>query len=76
MPVQRGKGFRLEDLSPQTDYIVYFVIQNTAQNYSEVQCYRFTTTDVGTPYITLNNQSRMYNLNLGELGAELCSGGI
>ncbi|UQT48889.1 hypothetical protein M5E87_02065 [Flavonifractor plautii] len=46
-----------EDLSPQTDYIVYFVIQNTAQNYSEVQCYRFTTTDVGTPYITLNNQS-------------------
>lgn len=47
----------VEDLSPQTDYIVYFVIQNTAQNYSEVQCYRFTTTDVGTPYITLNNQS-------------------
>lgn len=56
MPVQRGKAFG-EDLSPQTDYIVYFVIQNTAQNYSEVQCYRFTTTDVGTPYITLNNQS-------------------
>ena len=47
----------VEDLSPQTDYIVYFVIQNTAQNYSEVQCYRFTTTDVGTPYITLNDQS-------------------
>ena len=47
----------VEDLSPQTDYIVYFVVQNTAQNYSEVQCYRFTTTDVGTPYITLNNQS-------------------
>lgn len=48
----------VDGLTPETDYIVYFVIQNTAQNYSQsVQCYRFTTTDVGTPYITLNNQS-------------------
>lgn len=48
----------VEGLTPETDYIVYFVIQNTAQEYSKsVQCYRFTTTDVATPYITLNNQS-------------------
>lgn len=48
----------VDGLTPETDYIVYFVIQNTAQNYSNsVLCYRFTTTDVATPYITLNNQS-------------------
>lgn len=44
-------------LTPETDYIAYFVIQNTAQNYSQVLCYRFRTTTVGTPYITLENQS-------------------
>ena len=48
----------VDGLIPETDYIVYFVIQNTAQNYSDsVLCYRFTTTEVKTPYITLNNQS-------------------
>ena len=47
----------VDGLIPETEYIVYFVIQNTAQNYSEVQCYRFETTDVGTPYITLYDQS-------------------
>lgn len=47
----------VEGLTPETDYIVYFVIQNTAQEYSQVLCYRFTTTAVETPYITLNNQS-------------------
>lgn len=48
---------KVTDLLPETEYIAYFVIQNTAQGYSTVQCYQFATTTVGTPYITLENQS-------------------
>lgn len=40
-------------LIPETKYIAYFVLQNTAQGYSGVLCYRFETTAVGTPYLTL-----------------------
>lgn len=43
----------LNDLIPNREYIAYFVLQNTAQKYSEVLCYRFKTSKVNTPYITL-----------------------
>ena len=56
----------VDGLLPKTDYIVYFVIQNTAQNYSDVMCYRFTTTDVITPYITLINQSPSVSFETSE----------
>ena len=44
---------QLENLIPDQEYIAYFVLQNTAQKYSEVLCYRFKTSTVDTPYITL-----------------------
>ncbi len=44
----------VEDLEPNTKYIAYFVIQGMSnQTYSEVYAYRFVTSDVDIPYITL-----------------------
>ena len=47
----------VEDLDPTTKYIVYYVLQGTSQTYSEVLAYRFTTTEVTKPVITLTNNS-------------------
>ena len=47
----------VEDLDPTTNYIVYYVLQGTSQTYSEVLAYRFTTTEVTKPVITLTNNS-------------------
>lgn len=49
---------RLQDslnsaLQPETEYCIYFVLQGTAQEYSDVYAYRFKTTDVNRPKITL-----------------------
>ena len=44
----------VEGLEPNTKYTVYFVIQGISnQTYSDVYAYRFTTSDVDIPYITL-----------------------
>ena len=44
----------VEELEPNTRYIVYFVIQGMSnQTYSEVYAYQFETSDVDIPYITL-----------------------
>lgn len=43
----------VKDLQPNTRYIAYFVLQGTSQSYSRVLAYRFETTDVAVPYITL-----------------------
>ena len=44
----------VEGLEPKTQYIVYFVIQGMSnQTYSDVYAYRFETSDVDIPYITL-----------------------
>lgn len=43
----------VQDLQPNTRYIAYFVLQGTSQSYSRVLAYRFETTDVDVPYITL-----------------------
>lgn len=43
----------VEGLDPQEKYIAYFVLQGTSQSYSRVLAYRFETTDVAVPYITL-----------------------
>ena len=47
----------IEDLDANQDYIIYFVIQGTANVFSEVLCYRFTTGDVTPAYITLDTLS-------------------
>lgn len=44
-------------LTPNQDYVVYFVIKGTSQVYSPVYCYRFTTGDVIKPYITMQELS-------------------
>ena len=44
----------VEGLEPTTKYTVYFVIQGMSnQTYSDVYAYRFETSDVDIPYITL-----------------------
>lgn len=44
----------VEGLEPNTKYIVYFVLQGMSnQTYSEVYAYRFETSDVDIPYITM-----------------------
>ena len=44
----------VEGLEPKTAYIVYFVIQGMSnQTYSDVYAYRFVTSDVDIPYITM-----------------------
>ena len=44
----------VEGLEPNKQYIVYFVIQGISnQTYSDVYAYRFTTSDVDIPYITM-----------------------
>ena len=43
----------VKDLQPNTKYIAYFVLQGTSQSYSRVLAYRFETTDVAVPYITM-----------------------
>ncbi len=47
----------VENLIPNQDYVVYFVIKGTSQIYSPVYCYRFTTGDVTKPYITMQELS-------------------
>lgn len=47
----------VQDLIPNQDYVVYFVIKGTSQVYSPVYCYRFTTGDVVKPYIIMQELS-------------------
>lgn len=47
----------VEGLDKETKYIAYFVLQGTSQTYSRVLAYRFKTTDVAKPKLTLNDFS-------------------
>ena len=51
----------VEGLDKLTRYTVYFVLQGTAQTYSDVLVYRFTTKDVSKPVITLTQNSPSVN---------------
>ena len=42
-------------LLPNKEYFAYFVVQGAAQEYSEVYCHRFKTTDINRPKILLND---------------------
>lgn len=45
---------KVEDLLPETEYYVYYVLKGTGQTFSEnVMCYRFETTEVTRPILTL-----------------------
>ncbi len=43
----------VQGLQPETKYIAYFVLQGTSQTYSQVLAYRFETTSVNKPVISL-----------------------
>ncbi len=50
-------------LIPETDYFAYFVIRGTGQTYSRyVQLYRFTTTEVRRPVLTLDLANPVVNI--------------
>lgn len=51
----------VEGLDKLTNYTVYFVLQGTSQTYSEVFAYRFKTTDVKKPVLTLTQNSPSVN---------------
>lgn len=51
------KTVTVNNLTPNQDYVAYFVIRGTSQVYSEVYCYRFRTSDVQKPAITLQELS-------------------
>ena len=51
----------VEGLDKQTRYIAYFVLQGTSQTYSRVLAYRFETTDVAKPKLTLTDFSPSVN---------------
>ena len=50
-------------LQPEQKYCVYFVLKGTAQIFSPVYCYRFETTDVNTPILTLNADNPYVNVS-------------
>lgn len=56
----------LTGLIPETKYIAYFILQNTSQKYSGVLCYRFETTAVGTPYLTLTSGDGSVSIKTSE----------
>lgn len=53
----------VDGLDKQTRYIAYFVLQGTSQTYSRVLAYRFETTDVKKPVITLTQYSPSVNFS-------------
>ena len=60
------KTVTVNDLTPNQDYVAYFVIQGTSQVYSEVYCYRFSTGDVTKPAITLEELSPQVSFTTSE----------
>ena len=55
VPYQYGSGtssFNVENLDPNSDYYIYFVLQGSYAEPSFVYCYRFSTTNVVSPVLT------------------------
>ncbi len=52
---QGSEEFSIPGLLPLTDYFIYFVLRGTSQELSTVYCYKFTTTDIAKPKITLDD---------------------
>lgn len=48
---------RVDELEPETIYYAYFVLKGNSQNLSDVYCLQFTTQNVKTPVVTLNENS-------------------
>ena len=52
------------ELNPETDYFAYFVLRGTGQVYSDyVELYKFTTTAVNRPVITLDLGNPIVNIS-------------
>lgn len=47
----------LKSLQPKKDYYAYFVVKGTGQVFSEVQLFRFTTSEITRPVITLSRDN-------------------
>ena len=60
------KSVTVDELTPNQDYIAYFVIRGTSQVYSDVYCYQFTTGDVAKPIITLQEFSPSVSVETSE----------
>lgn len=54
----------VDGLDAETKYIAYFVLQGTAQTYSRVLAYRFTTTQVDKPAIGLSADPPSVNFEI------------
>lgn len=57
---------KVAGLEPNTEYYVYFVLKGTGQVFSDVLCYRFTTTEADRPKITLDLQNPSVNVSTSE----------
>lgn len=53
---------RVEGLEAETIYYAYFVLKGNSQNLSEVYCLQFTTTNVKTPEVILDENSPKVNV--------------
>lgn len=54
---------RVENLSPETTYYAFFVVQGDSQNLSDVYMYKFTTTKVEVPEIGLSVKGNEVTVN-------------
>ncbi len=67
VPYQYGSGtssFNVENLDPNSDYYIYFVLQGSYAEPSFVYCYRFSTTNVVSPVLTAraDGSGAVYNV--------------
>ncbi|MEY8403366.1 S-layer homology domain-containing protein [Oscillospiraceae bacterium 44-34] len=61
-----------QSLQPNTEYFAYFVVQGTAQEYSDVYCYKFKTTMVNRPKIMLDEAGGgLVNVNTTNVPGDL-----
>lgn len=63
-----GANLRIDvsGLKPDTQYYAYFVLQGGGEIYSAVNCYRFKTTEVQVPIVTVQSQSPNATMSTSE----------
>lgn len=63
-----GSALRIDvsGLKPETTYFAYFVLQGGGEVYSPVECYKFTTTKVQVPVVTVQSESPNASMTTSE----------
>lgn len=63
-----GSALRIDvsGLKPETTYFAYFVLQGGGEVYSPVECYKFTTTKVQVPVVTVQSESPNASMKTSE----------